>query len=148
MKTIAHLSLFTGHFRNSPREEVHQEAIDILMPYVMDGGGKIANTSWTVKMVRGAAPGSCCFTLHHSGFWLFSCYMAWTSAADEPMWDVVREVTKTKVARPKSVPWLAVHAMPMFLLAPPHAIIEAGDLERCVAWTVIEAMAEKSPVAA
>ncbi len=148
MKTIAHLSLFTGHLRNSPREEVHRETIEMLMPYVMGAGGKIRDTGWTVKMVQGAAPGSCCFELRHSGIWLFSCYMAWTTTADAPMWDVVRQVSKTATAKPKSVPWLAVHAMPMFWSAPPRAIMEAGDLERCVAWAVIEAMAGSSTLAA
>lgn len=148
MKTIAHLSLFTGHLRNSPRKEVHRETIEKLMPYVTSAGGQIDDTGWTVKMIQGAAPGSCCFELHHSGFWLFSCYMAWTTTADAPMWDVVRQISKTRIAKPKSVPWLAVHAMPTLMLAPPHAIMEAGDLERCIAWTVIEAMAGTFPLAA
>lgn len=99
-------------------------------------------------MVQGAVPGSGCFELHHSGIWLFSCYMAWTPAADAPMWDVVRQVSATKLAKPKSLPWLAIHAMPQFISAPPHAIMEAGDLERCLAWTVIEALAGTAPLAA
>ncbi|MCV3769085.1 hypothetical protein [Rhizobium sp. TRM95796] len=113
------------------------------MPYVMGAGGEIENTGWTVKMVQGVAPGSCGFTLHHSGLWLFSCYMAWTQAASAPMWKIVKQITKTSIPRPKLTPWLAVHAMPdmpRILFKAPSAIMEAGDLERCIAWTVIEAM--------
>jgi hypothetical protein len=148
MQTIAHLTLFTGHLHHSPRSEVHRETIDLLMPYVKRGGGKIGSTGWTVRMVQGVASGSCGFELHYSGFWLFSCYMTWTTTADAPMWDVVRELSKTTLDKPKSVPWLAVHAMPQLAAAPMQAIMAAGDLERCVAWTIIEAMAGASPLAA
>lgn len=151
MRTIAHLTLFTGHLRNSPRHEVPKSVIDKLTPYVMSAGGEIENTGWTVKMVQGAAPGSCCFELHHSGLWLFSCYMAWTKSASVPMWEIVKQVSETACPRPKSTPWLAVHAMPlmpMIMSKAPHAIMEAGDLERCIAWTVIEAMAGGKPLAA
>lgn len=151
MKEIAHLTLFTGHLRNSPRNEVPPEAIKMLMPYVMSAGGEIGSTGWTVKMVQGAAPGSCGFTLHHSGLWLFSCYMAWTTTADAPMWEIAKQVSNTSLPKPKSVPWLAIHAMPdmpLIMLRAPLAIMEAGDLERCIAWTVIEAMAGNSPLAA
>lgn len=151
MNKIAHLTLFTGHLRNSPRKEVHRDTINILKPYVMGAGGQIGDTGWTVKMVQGIAPGSCGFTLHHSGLWLFSCYMAWTTSADKPMWDIVRQVSSTALPKPELVPWLAVHAMPDFPLMMfkcPYAITEAGDLERCIAWTVIEAMAGNSTHAA
>lgn len=143
MKKIAHLTLFTGHLRNSPRSEVHRDTIKFLRPYVMGAGGEIGDTGWTVRMVEGIAPGSCGFTLHHSGLWLLSCYMAWTTAADNPMWDVVKDVSKTDLRKPDLVPWLAIHAMPDFpsiWFKAPHAIMEAGDLERCIAWTVIETM--------
>ncbi|MBL0375376.1 hypothetical protein JJB09_25525 [Rhizobium sp. KVB221] len=151
MRTIAHLTLFTGHLRNSPRHEVDREAIDKLMPYVMSAGGEIENTGWTVRMIEGAAPGSHCFELHHSGLWLLSCYMAWTRAASTPMWEVVKRISKTTVPKPKTTPWLAVHAMPatpMIMFKALHAMMEAGDLERCIAWTVIEAMAGGEPLAA
>jgi len=151
MRTIAHLTLFTGHLRNSLRHEVPKSAIDKLTPYVMSAGGEIENTGWTVKMVQGVAPGSCVFTLHHSGLWLFSCYMAWIKATSAPMWEVVKQVSGTSIPMPKSTPWLAVHAMPlmpMIMQKAPHAIMEAGDLERCIAWTVIEAMAGGKPLAA
>ncbi|MND98269.1 hypothetical protein D3C80_906120 [compost metagenome] len=151
MNSIAHLTLFTGHHRDSPRIEVPREIIDMLMPFVMSAGGDIGNTGWTVKMVQGVAPGSYGFTLHHSGLWLFSCYMAWSTAADTSMWGVVRQVSKTSLPKPKSVPWLAVHAMPsmpMIMLKAPHALAEAGDLERCIAWTVIEGMTGGKPLAA
>ncbi|WP_288430156.1 hypothetical protein [uncultured Agrobacterium sp.] len=151
MQTIAHLTLFTGHLHNSPRKEVPRWAIDTLMPYVMSAGGEIADTGWTVKMVQGVSPGSCGFTLHHSGLWLFSCYMAWNTTADKPMWEIVKQISKTSAPKPKSVPWLAIHAMPsmpLIMLRAPHALSEAGDLERCIAWTVIEGMTGGTPLAA
>ncbi|KQQ61167.1 hypothetical protein ASF69_01715 [Rhizobium sp. Leaf311] len=145
MKKIAHLTLFTGHLRNSPRSEVHWDTIKFLRPYVLGASGEIGDTGWTVRMVEGITQGSCGFTLHHSGLWLLSCFMAWTTAADNPMWGVVEKVSKTSVPKPDLVPWLAIHAMPdFFWFTDPHAIMEAADLERCIAWTVIETMAGHS----
>ena len=144
MEQIAHLTLFTGHLRNTSRREVRSDTIALLRPYVMGAGGEIGDTGWTVKMIQGVAPGSCSFELHHSGLWLFSCYMAWTTTADKPMWDVVKQASKTAVSKPEHAPWLAVHAMPDFpliMFKAPHAIFEAGELERCIAWTVIETFA-------
>lgn len=151
MKKIAHLTLSTGHLRNSPRSEVHRDTIKYLRPYVTGACGEIGDTGWTVRMVEGIAPGSCGFTLHHSGLWLLSCYMAWTTDADMPMWDIVKQVSKTTLPKPDTVPWLAVYFMPDFPLIglkAPHAIMEAGDLERCIAWTVIETMTGHSTPAA
>lgn len=54
-------------------------------------------------------------------------------------------------SKPTSVPWLAIHAMPsmpLILFKAPHALKEAGDLERCIAWTVIEGMTGSTPLAA
>jgi hypothetical protein len=147
MQSIAHLTLLTGDLRHSSRKEVRHETIEMLMPYVMSAGGAVGNTGWTVRMVQGAGPGSCGFTLHHSGLWLFSCYMAWTTTADAAMWNIVRQVSKTRLPKPTSVPWLAVHVMPSMMLASPHTLMEAGDLERCIAWTVIAAMAEDTTLA-
>jgi hypothetical protein len=141
MKTIAHLTLLTGHLRESPRKEVYRETIDLLKPYVVSAGGEIADTGWTVGMIQGAAPGSCAFTLNHSGLWLVTCYMAWTTSADAPMWEIVKQRTTTSTRKPKSVPWLAVHLMPSATQVAPQVLMQAGDLERCIAWTVIETMA-------
>ncbi|MET3614753.1 hypothetical protein ABID16_003090 [Rhizobium aquaticum] len=148
MQTLEHLTLLTGHRRNSPRREVHPQIIEYLKPYVLNGTGKIGKTAWTLKMVQGACPGSCGFTLHHAGIWLFSCYMAWKTTADLPMWGVVTELSKTSVTKPKTVPWLAVHIMPQVVDADLNIMKEAGDLERCIAWTVINTMAGNSPLAA
>lgn len=151
MESIAHLTLFTGHMNNSPRKDVSRQTIDALMPYVMSGGGEIKDTGWTVRMVQGVSAGSCGFTLHHSSLWLFSCYMAWTKVADTKMWDIVRQVSNTSIPKPRSGAWLAIHAMPsmpLILFKAPHALKEAGDLERCIAWTVIEGMTGSTPLAA
>ncbi|WP_272953640.1 hypothetical protein [Rhizobium skierniewicense] len=38
--------------------------------------------------------------------------------------------------------------MPLIMFKAPYAIMEAGDLERCIAWTVIDAVAGGKRVAA
>jgi hypothetical protein len=53
---------------------------------------------------------------------------------------VVPTVTGTPgiIFRPMAVPWLAVSLTPDALRAPRDAIRTAGDLERCVAWALME----------
>lgn len=154
-KQLAHLTLLTSHLRQSPRREVGKDTIDFLRPAIINGGGKLGDTGWSVQMIEGAAPGSCGFTLHHSGLWLFSCYVAWTHGGSAAMWPVAMAAARSlsgqfaqgqdRAAKPTTLPWLAVLMMPDALMgkASPGVMMEAGDLERCVAWTAIETLADK-----
>lgn len=136
MSTIAHLTLDTGHLRNSPSHEVGSEVIEALAPIVQRGNGTIE--AWDIQMVKGPAVGSAAFTIHHDGLWIASGYMAWTSEGEGPMWNLVRELYEPMVMKPMCLPWLAVKLMPGCHLARAGVLMEAGDLERCLAWTVLD----------
>jgi len=43
-----------------------------------------------------------------------------------------------RLHRPSMIPWLAVALTHQALLAPHDAMMELGDLERCVAWALME----------
>jgi hypothetical protein len=139
-KTLSHLTLQTGHVRNSPRHEVHDDVIAALSPIVISGGGPIAKTDWTLRMVQGAAVGSCGFELHWKNWWVCSCYLAWTKRGDVAMRNVVPQLSSIPFGKLGSVPWLTAVLMPGAANAPFSTLMEAGDLERCIAWTVLETM--------
>ena len=55
----------------------------------------------------------------------------WEAAARSGIDDWVQLV------RPRGQVWLAAAVMPA-IIAQPSILVEAGDLERCVAWAIIE----------
>lgn len=137
--SMEHITLTTGHYRLSPRHEVGDDVVALLSPIVAKGAGEIADTGWSVKMVHGVGVGSCGFELHYRGIWAVSCYMAWTASDDIPMWGVASERHGVqRVKRPRSLPWLAAAIMPTSIIFLPTAMLEVGDLERCVAWTILD----------
>jgi hypothetical protein len=101
-------------------------------------------------MVEGTEPGGAAFECHYGaprrrgGLWMVSCYMAWTDAAADEMWTAAMRhgrLVKKGIRRPK-LPWLAAAIMPDALRAlRPDLMLEVGDLERCVGWTVLDDIA-------
>ncbi|MBD9640900.1 hypothetical protein IB277_31870 [Ensifer sp. ENS07] len=142
MRTIAHLTLDTGHIRNSPRSEVHRDVVDVLSPIVRGGKGEVAG--WDIQMIHGAAPGSVGFALNHGGLWIASSYMAWTQEGDGAQWDVIRKLYQPNMMKPTCSPWLAVKLMSGSAGAGFDVMMEAGDLERCIAWTVLDVFGERA----
>lgn len=141
MRNLLHLTLDSGHVRNSPEKEVGRETIDALSPIIGKGKGEIAG--WCIQMVHGPATGSAGFTLHNGGLWIASGYMAWTPQGDLAQWGVVCQLHKTTVMKPMCLPWLAVKLMPDAERAPLGVLMEAGDLERCIAWTILKFFGEE-----
>lgn len=142
MTTIAHLTLDTGHLRHSPKNEVRDDTIAALAPIVERGRGEIAG--WDIQMVHGASPsGSAGFTLTHNRLWIISAYMAWTKEGDTAEWSVVRQAYKLRAMKPLCLPWLAVKLMAGAHQVGFDVLREGADLERCLAWTVLEFIGEE-----
>jgi hypothetical protein len=138
---IHHLTLTTGHTRFSPRSEVAQWAIDFIKPVVIVGGGELGDTGWRIRMVRGTQPGGAAFECHHGSTWFVSCYMAWTKAGSVEMWNAAKSfpLVVPHIRRPPSLPWLAAGIMPEAIdTTRIDLMMEVGDLERVVAWTVLD----------
>jgi hypothetical protein len=116
----------------------------LLSPIIARGGGDIGDTGWNARMAGGVGAGSCGFELHYRGIWAVSCYMAWTAADDGPMWRMASEIHGAgHIGRPHSLPWLAAAIMPTTIIFLPTAMLEVGDLERCIAWTVLNASTQE-----
>lgn len=140
-----HLTLMTGHTCLSPRTAVDDRTIDLIRPAVIAGRGTLGNTGWQIKMVSGSQPGGAAFECHSRGLWVVSCYMAWEPAGADEMWAAAMThlLVLPGIRRPPTLPWLAAAIMPGVLrLDAADLLFEVADLERCVAWTVLEHAAQ------
>lgn len=142
---IEHLTLTTGHTRSSPRSEVADDIVEILKPLVASGAGVLGDTGWSFGMEHG--PGSCCYVIFHGSHRIATCYLAWTPEGAAAVWPLAASLANetgadTPPGPPAHVAWLAVILMPEVMNVSLDVIMEAGDLERCIAWTVIELQSE------
>lgn len=148
MLTIEHITLSSGHTRRSPRAEVSEAVIDRIRAAIAEGSGDVGG-GWTVRLVPGLPEGTAAYDLLHDGRRVVACYLGIARPAADEMWaqiDAVMPMLPGAVRRrPKRAPWLAVMPVPdPAVLADPGAfadiLLEAGDLERCVAWAIIDAV--------
>jgi len=146
-RSLCHLTLGTGHVRQSPRSEVGDDAIVMLRPVLeralrgttpMPGppgyelrAAKEGNALMvTVSRVRAGAP-------------LVEIAVAPDDAASAALWAHVTRLQE-RAGLPRraqdlgpSAPWCTAVLLPG-LAADPEAAHWLGDLERCIAWTWIE----------
>lgn len=71
------------------------------------------------------------------------CWLCTSKDAFEPMWEAATAIVpdeRVRINRPRKAPWLAAAiTLPLpFLLDARNVLFEAGDLERCIAWALIE----------
>jgi len=147
---MEHLTLATGHSRMSHRSEIHNDVIRLIRPAVAAGAGTLGRTGWSIRMFEGREQGGAGFECRHGSLWIVSCYMAWSRPAADEMWSAATKsaLLANGLQQPRGLPWLAVALMPDALRAQPSIVREAGDMERCVAWTVLDTRAAASHVAA
>jgi hypothetical protein len=147
LPNLCHLTVNTGNVTACSAAERDVEAITRLRKVVKSGRGQVLGSRWNVQMVGGPIEGSCCFELRYDTFWIVSCYMAWAKEASLPTWDIVRQIgrgmgvnERLLKAPPKSLPWLGVVFMPDLLLGavPPSVLMQAGEVEQMIAWTVLD----------
>lgn len=152
MLPLQHLTLSTGHLRASPRHEVIPEAIAALQP--------LANAPAKTKvpvpgmpmlwMMREAVtPGSTVVTIgEQDGPAVVVMGVAWAQPHADTLWSrlvtLARESARVDgtliapVLTQPSTPWCAaILGVPSSLIEP-GIIAAIGDLERCIAWTLIE----------
>ena len=149
---LAHLTLTTGHLRNSPAHEVPPEVIEALAPLVQSGGGPIPKCpGWSCEITCDA--GGAVFHFSKRGIPCILCMLAWDANKAEEQWSLALECTYTELLdgistkMPVTLPWLAVDILPTcILLCSASDMMLMGDLERCLAWTILHT-SEHSPCA-
>lgn len=142
MRAIEHITLATGHSRASPRSEVRNDIVGMIRPVVQAGGGPLWDTGFGVLMVE-TRHGGWVYDLSHGGVEAVRCYLAKSQTAAEALWSraLAEAEMPVKAERPTTRPWLAASLLPeglMLLQKTPDLMLEFGDLERCVAWTILE----------
>lgn len=145
MKTLAHLTLNTGHLRMSPRAEVTDAAIRLLDPVVRDttpAGVTVAGV--TIRMQRAKRGAS--FTLGIDGHAMIVGALVWDDATAEHTWtscvDLYRAQNHAEppTEMPYHIPWIAIQMPVAALLSgigTPDEWMQLADLERCIAWTIL-----------
>lgn len=143
--SLLHLTLTSGHVRESPRREVGNDIVALLRPIVAAGRGVVHGLNITIERSR---PGGAAFNLGWSSDPTapdVRCLLCWDPRAHAAWWDEARALTAwlrvALPAEPAGWPWLAVALQPTALSRTPIQLHMLGDAERCVAWALLDAPA-------
>jgi hypothetical protein len=154
---LAHLTLNTGHVRQSRRSEVAYSVIAALRPLIAAGGGPAPGMAgWYVDLMFPLAldgahkPGAAFFQIARqpgmSKAPAVMCIAAWSPELSVDAWrdtvagynmmrDAIDGLPAPEFAPP--TPWLAAWLTPFTVDANPEMLMAIDDLERCVAWGLI-----------
>lgn len=132
---LIHLTLNTGHIRVSPRNEVSNDVIAALQPVVRAGGGLLPGPPG-YRMTIDREGRNAVYTIYRIDDGGATAPLVTCTLAQEAS---MRTMTMSVqgMAMPVRYPWLAVEIHGS-ALADPESIGWLGDLERCIAWTIIE----------
>jgi len=152
-KSLYHYTLNTGHGNHSPRSGVQDSVIDILRPIVLDGRGNIPNTDLTIK--RDTTGTSAMFTIF-SVAPLITCGLVMDKEDASIIWSPLSElqvqtdafigINSVRREPPDQYPLLAVYIIPTVAMVPHSTLMMLGDLERCIAWTIIDSLSRSRKV--
>lgn len=136
---LQHVTMSTGNLVQSPRSGVQQETLDLLMPMLAAGHGVAAGIPF--EIVR-RQPGSALLTIGAPPGVL--CGVCWDQERSADGWAAMLAAThesgmRSLPAERPPVPWLAVTLLlPGAAAMSLETIMMLGDMERCLAWGLIE----------
>ena len=141
MSYINHITLATGHNRQSPRTEVGADVIAWLRPWIdklLTSRTPLPLPETSLAAYSAAAhieQGGLVMTVFAGADAIVTFSVAGRSRQSEPLWSymIAQHGAAPGLAAP-AVPWLAV-AVRDGLTAHSEASEWLGDFERCVAWT-------------
>ena len=146
--TLAHVTLTTGHVRDSARTEIEPHVVQLLRPLL---ARVLAGETVPVPYVpggytlRGAEDDGCCAlaVAGPTGVVVATIGVAGHPAGSAALWGQLhaygpdRVPVATDATQPPTVPWCAVRLTLGGVLAHRDALDWLGDLERCLAWTYL-----------
>lgn len=154
-RTLTHLTLNTGHSNLSPRDEVEQATIDYLLTKFPHGGPIDPMPGWHLAFLDEGRPEGAAFFqfsrepgLSHTP--VIMCLLGWGEGAAQgwhdftTTYELLRQHplllpwSKPAPKREPPRPWLAVELTASIADVPAETVSTFGDLERCVAWTVLQ----------
>jgi hypothetical protein len=159
---LHHITLNTGHIAKTSRSDVHPHIIDFLLPILDAEGGPVPGLpGWHLSLLfplddRGAPrPGAAFFqiadergTSERPAVVAMACWSdtmqakAWEhTIASYRAWELALQACEfwhDPPTNPPPLPWLAICLTPWINAASMSAVQALGDLERCIAWGLIE----------
>jgi hypothetical protein len=137
--TLSHVTLDTGHWRESPREEVSDEIVDALRKIVRAGEGEIAGLSMEIRVRKGFAS----FSIGPAGGpTVVGCFLVWDRDISLSRWPILSDPLQSPF--PPEPPWLGVELRAVARKLDPERLLALGDAERCIAWAILEEIADRS----
>jgi hypothetical protein len=146
---IEHITITSGAVRMSARTEVRPE-IKAKVGRLLRKGGVLWD-GWSVEVraieaIEGGPPGPAgwVFDAHHGGIRVVRCWICRLEEASAQLWEEASghaEDPRVVLHRPRGAPWLAAWLDPEHLealMSTPMVLMQAGDLERCVAWALLD----------
>lgn len=152
IQPITHLTILTGHIRKTPRSEITQETIDRLTGYLFDKEGilhreaALGDTGWRVRWfdMPVGADKSAAFELsyHHNPMVMNILVGNEAPEMRKTLWEAALRYPKNpgvRLTMPSSECWLASAIMPQsMMIDDPWVLFEAGGLEICIAWALLD----------
>jgi hypothetical protein len=138
MTMLQHVTLNTGNLEPSPRDQVLPKTVRWLSPMVRKGGGAPAGIPFAIT-TRGVD--TALFSIGEPPAVLCAC--CWSDDRSAEAWAAMlvlmheTGMTLAPAACPH-VPWLAVLLLPGMAAMPAETVAKLGDMERCLAWTLIQ----------
>ena len=135
---LAHLIMNTGDLMHSLRDRMPPRTAAWLAPMVAAGRGEAAGIPFAIGRRDGDAA---LFRLGEPA--AVVCGVCWREDRAPATWGKllavadIRGVRVPPTGRPP-VPWLAVMMLPGMSVLPPETLAKLGDMERCLAWYLIE----------
>lgn len=135
---LHHVTLNNGHLAITARGEITPEVIAWLAPMVQAGKGEPAGISFGIDR---RTDGSALVVIGRPPAVL--CGVCWAQDRSAGAWSAMIELMRSSGMMqapdgPPPAPWLAVLTLPAMYQLPPETIAMLGDMERCLAWTLIE----------
>jgi len=142
MNALEHVTITSGASRMSARSEVSDDAVDEVRSGLAAGGD--LGEGWSVSLLDVPDPkAGRVYDLLYQGQTLARCWLCLDKRASEDMWAAASSrgaLPGTRLHRPRRTPWLAATLLPAAFLVPDpvEVLMALGDLERRVAWALIE----------
>ena len=139
--TLVYLTLNTGHVRNTPIYRVRERDIQALAPLVRSGGGAIPGCpGWSCNITCHSSGAAFNFCLHKTP--IIFCTLAWDAIEAAELWTAaircILKFSESTLNMPATLPWLAVNLLPSCIYCSRSDIEMLGDLEPCLAWTILQ----------
>ena len=135
---MTHLTLNTGHSRQSPRSEVSAETLRFLAPTLRCDTASLPGL-WSIKTHR--TTGYATVDILHESLHVAVIGTAWTKEGAQKLWPELQALALSQNIPPRGFmpppPFTAVLLLPSAGTLTPDSLMQMGDLGRCLGWAIM-----------